>query len=30
VTSSPNNGDKQPDKSGSGGLFGGLFGGKKK
>ncbi|MBD2529531.1 J domain-containing protein [Nostoc flagelliforme FACHB-838] len=29
VTSSPNNGDKQPDKSGSG-LFGGLFGGKKK
>ncbi len=30
VTSSANNGDKQPDKSGSGGLFGGLFGGKKK
>ncbi len=30
VTSSPNNGDKQPDKSGNGGLFGGLFGGKKK
>ncbi|MBN3898217.1 MAG: J domain-containing protein [Nostoc sp. NOS(2021)] len=30
VTSSPNNRDKQPDKSGSGGLFGGLFGGKKK
>ncbi|MHC5858163.1 J domain-containing protein [Nostoc sp.] len=30
VTSSPNNGDKQSDKSGSGGLFGGLFGGKKK
>ncbi|MEH2376975.1 J domain-containing protein [Nostoc sp.] len=30
VTSSPNNKDKQPDKSGSGGLFGGLFGGKKK
>lgn len=30
VTSSPNNGDKVPDKSGSGGLFGGLFGGKKK
>ncbi|MEH2235388.1 J domain-containing protein [Nostoc sp.] len=30
VTSSHNNGDKQPDKSGSGGLFGGLFGGKKK
>ncbi|MCW5315610.1 tetratricopeptide repeat protein [Nostoc sp. KVJ3] len=30
VTSSTNNGDKQPDKSGSGGLFGGLFGGKKK
>ncbi|MEH2072671.1 MAG: J domain-containing protein [Nostoc sp.] len=30
VTSSPNNGDKQPDKSGSSGLFGGLFGGKKK
>ncbi|MEH2062619.1 MAG: tetratricopeptide repeat protein [Nostoc sp.] len=29
VTSSPNNGDKQPEKSGSG-LFGGLFGGKKK
>jgi curved DNA-binding protein CbpA len=29
VTSSANNGDKQPDKSGSG-LFGGLFGGKKK
>ncbi|MBN4004399.1 J domain-containing protein [Nostoc sp. LPT] len=29
VTSSPNNGDKQPDKSGSG-LFSGLFGGKKK
>ena len=29
MTSSPNNGDKQPDKSGSG-LFGGLFGGKKK
>jgi len=29
VTSSPNNKDKQPDKSGSG-LFGGLFGGKKK
>lgn len=30
VTSSPNNEDKQPDKSGNGGLFGGLFGGKKK
>jgi curved DNA-binding protein CbpA len=30
VTSSANNGDKQTDKSGSGGLFGGLFGGKKK
>ena len=30
VTSSTNNKDKQPDKSGSGGLFGGLFGGKKK
>ncbi|MFN6517103.1 MAG: tetratricopeptide repeat protein [Nostoc sp. CreGUA01] len=30
VTSSPNHGDKQPDKSGNGGLFGGLFGGKKK
>ncbi|MEH2195662.1 MAG: J domain-containing protein [Nostoc sp.] len=30
VTSSANNGDKQPEKSGSGGLFGGLFGGKKK
>jgi curved DNA-binding protein CbpA len=30
VTSSPNNGDKQSEKSGSGGLFGGLFGGKKK
>ncbi|MDF5710219.1 MAG: J domain-containing protein [Nostoc sp. S4] len=30
VTSSANNGDKQPDKSGSSGLFGGLFGGKKK
>lgn len=30
VTSSPNNRNKQPDKSGSGGLFGGLFGGKKK
>ncbi|MHC5611996.1 MAG: J domain-containing protein [Nostoc sp.] len=30
VTSSPNNKDKQPDKSGSGGLFGGFFGGKKK
>jgi curved DNA-binding protein CbpA len=30
VTSSANNGDKLPDKSGSGGLFGGLFGGKKK
>ncbi|MEH2286111.1 J domain-containing protein [Nostoc sp.] len=29
VTSSFNNGDKQPEKSGSG-LFGGLFGGKKK
>ncbi|WP_016952095.1 J domain-containing protein [Anabaena sp. PCC 7108] len=29
VNSSPNHGDKQPDKSGSGGLFGGLFGGKK-
>ncbi|MGI8501807.1 MAG: J domain-containing protein [Hassallia sp.] len=30
VTSSSNNGGKQPDKSGNGGLFGGLFGGKKK
>ncbi|MCC5614731.1 J domain-containing protein [Nostoc sp. CHAB 5836] len=30
VTSFANNGDKQSDKSGSGGLFGGLFGGKKK
>ena len=30
VTSSPNTGNKQPDKSGGGGLFGGLFGGKKK
>ncbi|MBD2625920.1 J domain-containing protein [Trichormus variabilis] len=29
VNSSSNHGDKQPDKSGSGGLFGGLFGGKK-
>lgn len=27
---STDNGDAQPDKSGSGGLFGGLFGGKKK
>jgi predicted Zn-dependent protease len=30
VTSSSNNGGKQSDKSGNGGLFGGLFGGKKK
>ncbi|MFN6567749.1 J domain-containing protein [Dendronalium sp. ChiSLP03b] len=30
VTSPPNTGTKQPDKSGGGGLFGGLFGGKKK
>ncbi|QSJ16353.1 J domain-containing protein [Nostoc sp. UHCC 0702] len=30
VTSAPNTGTKQPDKSGGGGLFGGLFGGKKK
>ena len=30
VTSSPNKGDNQPDKSGNGGMFGGLFGGKKK
>lgn len=30
VTSPPDDGSKQPDKSGGGGLFGGLFGGKKK
>jgi curved DNA-binding protein CbpA len=30
VTSPANAADKQPDKSGGGGLFGGLFGGKKK
>ncbi|MDB9373491.1 J domain-containing protein [Nodularia sphaerocarpa] len=30
VTSPPDSGSKQPDKSGGGGLFGGLFGGKKK
>ncbi|MCV3212232.1 DnaJ domain-containing protein [Plectonema radiosum NIES-515] len=30
VTSSSNNGGKQSEKSGNGGLFGGLFGGKKK
>ncbi|MFM2060509.1 MAG: hypothetical protein RLZZ507_179 [Cyanobacteriota bacterium] len=30
VKKSADNGDTQPDKSGSGGLFGGLFGGKKK
>lgn len=30
VTTPTDNGGKQPDKSGSGGLFGGLFGGKKK
>lgn len=30
VTSSSNNGGKQSDKSGNGGLFGGLFGGNKK
>jgi curved DNA-binding protein CbpA len=30
LTSSSNNGGKQSDKSGNGGLFGGLFGGKKK
>ncbi|MEA5620527.1 J domain-containing protein [Cronbergia sp. UHCC 0137] len=30
VKLSPNNGEKEPDKSGKGGLFGGLFGGKKK
>jgi curved DNA-binding protein CbpA len=30
VTSPSNNGGKQSDKSGNGGLFGGLFGGKKK
>ncbi|WGV27625.1 J domain-containing protein [Halotia branconii] len=30
VTSPPQTGTKQPDKSGGGGLFGGLFGGKKK
>jgi curved DNA-binding protein CbpA len=30
VQKSADNGDTQPDKSGSGGLFGGLFGGKKK
>ncbi|MEA5578624.1 J domain-containing protein [Anabaena sp. UHCC 0451] len=30
VNKSADNGDTQPDKSGSGGLFGGLFGGKKK
>ncbi|MBW4686773.1 MAG: J domain-containing protein [Komarekiella atlantica HA4396-MV6] len=30
VTTPADNGGKQPDKSGGGGLFGGLFGGKKK
>jgi curved DNA-binding protein CbpA len=30
VKTSPQSGEKQPEKSGSGGLFGGLFGGKKK
>lgn len=30
VNYSPKNEEKQPDKSGNGGLFGGLFGGKKK
>jgi hypothetical protein len=30
VTSLPDNGTNQPDKSGGGGLFGGLFGGNKK
>jgi len=30
VTTPPDNGGKQPDQSGGGGLFGGLFGGKKK